>query len=216
MRMHAAALRRRAAGGGRPRAREGALLEAADLHADGARVVHHRRLGDLLHVVHLERARARAVTAIFGTVGPALGARALGQAAAVRAPSAQTIVNAAPDAGVREVEALREALVVAGDHNSGESTAEEIAVTATQLFTALQAAKHLLLRAGDRVRLRGRRPAILEGGPSERRSGGNGRFIFVRRAGCMASAEIKCAARRRVCAASERGRRRSGSVQQRR
>ena len=83
--MHAAALRRRAAGGGCPRALKGALLKAADLHAGGARVVHHRRLGDLLHVVHVERARARAGTAIFGTVGPALGARALGQAAAVRA-----------------------------------------------------------------------------------------------------------------------------------
>ena len=72
-----------------------------------------------------------------------------GQAAAVRAPSSQTLPEVAPDAGVREVEALREALVVAGDHNSGESTAEEIAVTATQLFTALQAAKHAVFKKSD-------------------------------------------------------------------
>ena len=85
MRVRAAALCRRAAGGGRPRALEGALLKAAYLHAGGARVVHHRRLGDLLHVVHVEGARARARTAIFGTVCPAFGARALSQAAAVRA-----------------------------------------------------------------------------------------------------------------------------------
>ena len=83
--MHGAGLRRPAAGGGRPRALEGALLKAADLHADRARVVHHRGLRDLLHVVHVEGARAAAGAAIFGAIRTPASARALGQAAAVRA-----------------------------------------------------------------------------------------------------------------------------------
>ena len=54
--MHGADLRRPAARVGAAPARS--LLKAADLHADRPRVVHHRGLRDLLHVVHVERARA--------------------------------------------------------------------------------------------------------------------------------------------------------------
>ena len=54
------------------------------------------------------------------------------------------------ESGVREVSELREALVVAGDALAlGESTAEERSVSATQLFSALQAAKHAVFKQSD-------------------------------------------------------------------
>ena len=63
----------RLAAGGCPSAHEGALLKAADLHADGPRIGRRGRLGDLLHVVHVERPGAPTRPAIFGTVCSARG-----------------------------------------------------------------------------------------------------------------------------------------------
>ena len=93
----AAGLRQTVVRGGRLRGRSAdALFESGDLLADGHRVVHHGSLDDLLHVVHVEGARAYARRNILGAVRRATALGALGERgdrcrAAPRPPYASTM-----------------------------------------------------------------------------------------------------------------------------